>query len=139
MGWPKPRERYGHGAATVVVEATLHQGAWEGHAQGEGWQVLGAVRKGGIRDGERQNWRLLARKGRKHWRARCSETDTPRSEGGAQKRPGMDLAGRLPYMEQHAIRILVDILDPQIIAAGHAGGRHVAAPREAWLLAIRIK
>ncbi len=35
---------------------TTHQGGREGRPQGEDWQVLGANEKGGIRNGERQNW-----------------------------------------------------------------------------------
>jgi len=39
------------------VEVTLHQGGREGRPQGEDWQVLGVSRKGGIRNGERRNWK----------------------------------------------------------------------------------
>jgi hypothetical protein len=79
MGWPTAREGHGHGARIVVVGVTPHQGRREGRLQGKAWQVLGADGKGGIRDGERHNWKAAHRWTElKHWRARCSETDTPR-------------------------------------------------------------
>lgn len=41
MGSPKSREAHGDGVTIVVVEVTLHQGARERRAQGEGSQVTG--------------------------------------------------------------------------------------------------
>jgi len=40
MGWSKGRESYGHGVTVVVVGVTPHQGIWENHIQGKGWQVI---------------------------------------------------------------------------------------------------
>ena len=50
MGSPKSREAHGDGVTIVVVEVTLHQGARERCAQGEGSQVTTIFRKGSKRD-----------------------------------------------------------------------------------------
>lgn len=39
-GWPKSRERQGHGAAIVIAGVTTRPGVWEGHMQGEVPQEL---------------------------------------------------------------------------------------------------
>lgn len=39
MGWPKARERQGHGVMIVVVGVTSHQGEQESCSQGEARQV----------------------------------------------------------------------------------------------------
>jgi hypothetical protein len=39
-GWPKPRERQGHGAAIVIAGVTTRLGVWEVHIQGEVPQEL---------------------------------------------------------------------------------------------------
>lgn len=38
-GKSKGCEPYDFGATVVVVQVTLHQGEWETHSQGKGWQV----------------------------------------------------------------------------------------------------
>jgi hypothetical protein len=50
-----PTSCQGHGVWGVIVEVTIHQGLPESGRQGEARQVLGGIKKGGIRNGERQN------------------------------------------------------------------------------------
>jgi hypothetical protein len=78
------------------VRVTPHQGGREGRPQGEDWQVLGAEEKGGIRNGERQNWTTArsVTSHNKHWRATCLETYKRRSEEGWGKR-AVDAVPRL--------------------------------------------
>jgi hypothetical protein len=84
---PPGREAQGHGARVVVVSVTPHQGGREDRPQGEDWQVLGADRKGGVRNGCGQNWMAAHRLTEsKHWRATCLETYMRRSEEGRGKR-----------------------------------------------------
>ncbi len=71
-GWPTAREGQGHGAPTVVVGVTPHQGGQESCPQGEAasredgresppvdkeeaGQVLAASERGGMRDADRHN------------------------------------------------------------------------------------
>ena len=61
-GWPKPRERQGHGVARVIARVTTRLGVWEGHIQGEVPQELVSDAKVGLdrpRDLGRKDQRVL--------------------------------------------------------------------------------
>jgi hypothetical protein len=50
VGSPKERELYGDAGLVVVVGVTPHQGGRESRPQGEGGQVIGYSRPGGMRN-----------------------------------------------------------------------------------------
>ena len=52
---PSGREPQGDGVPIVVVGATTHQGGRESRPQGEGAQVTGHLKPGGMRNAERRN------------------------------------------------------------------------------------
>ena len=55
VGSPTGREPYGDGVPIVVAGVTTCQGGRESRPQGEGAQVIGHFRPGGMRNAERRN------------------------------------------------------------------------------------
>jgi hypothetical protein len=80
---------YGNRALVLLVRVTSHQGAWEGHVQGEAAQEYD-IAGGRARDVHILNWRNIG-SGEPH----DAETVPCGSGRGGEKRPERDLARRL--------------------------------------------
>jgi hypothetical protein len=100
-GSPTGREPYGDTAIIVVVGVMPHQGGWESHPQGEGWQAVGPRWMQVHECGSAEHPRRAD-----NWRAGCIERCTSGSEGGRWKRPVRDLASALPYQKPTSERFL---------------------------------
>jgi len=55
VGSPTGREPYGDGAPVVIAGVTACQGGRESRPQGQGAQVIGHSKPGGMRNAERRN------------------------------------------------------------------------------------